>query len=215
MPAPATAVARVWANGVSKRVLRQKTWYPGTRVWHLIDARAQVRRGKLPWKPSNPSFSSQHLTASQVVGRLASQIATLLTGKHKPTYVPRLDGGDHVVVVNATEVVFTGRKWDQKLYRHHTGWPGGLKEMSARRMREKFPERILEYAVKGMLPKNTLRKQRMNRLHVYPGPEHMHEAQIKGSHRMFAHRFPLAFPQGWKPKLFVEGDSSPSHSVRR
>ncbi|KAJ1620140.1 50S ribosomal protein L13, partial [Pavlovales sp. CCMP2436] len=122
--------------------------------WHIIDARAQI------------------------VGKLAANIATLLTGKHKPTYVHRFDCGDNVVVVNAQEVVFTGRKWTQKLYQHHTGWPGGLRTIVAKDLLAKFPERILQRAVRGMLPKNMLRKQRLNRLHVYAGPDHPHDPQV-------------------------------------
>lgn len=94
----------------------------------------------------------------QVVGRLASQIATILMGKDKPTYTPNKDDGDVVVVVNAADVEFTGRKWDQKLYRWHTGYPGGLKERTAKDQFSRRPEAIIEAAVNGMLPKNNLRR---------------------------------------------------------
>lgn len=94
----------------------------------------------------------------QVVGRLASQIAKVLTGKDKPTYLPHVDDGDAVVVVNAAQVDFTGRKWDQKLYRWHTGYPGGLKERTARDQLAREPEAVLQKAVMGMLPKNNMRR---------------------------------------------------------
>ena len=101
------------------------------RKWYVIDAQGQT------------------------VGRLASQIATVLRGKHKPTYTPHVDCGDHVIVINADKVVFTGKKLDQKLYRRHTGYAGGLKETKARDMLNTHPERVIMFAVKGMLPKNS------------------------------------------------------------
>lgn len=113
----------------------------------------------------------------QTVGRLASRVAAILRGKHKPTFTPFLDMGDHVVIVNAEKVVFTGNKVDQKFYRHHTGWPGGLKEMKARDMLARRPERVLEEAVKGMLPKTKLGRAMAKKLKVYVGPSHPHEAQ--------------------------------------
>jgi large subunit ribosomal protein L13 len=112
-----------------------------------------------------------------VLGRLASKVAMLLMGKHKPTYTPFLDTGDHVVIVNADKVRLTGRKEDDKLYRTHSGYPGGLKEIQARKMRQKRPERMLELAVQGMLPKNKLGKQMYRKLNVYAGPKHPHQAQ--------------------------------------
>jgi large subunit ribosomal protein L13 len=115
--------------------------------------------------------------AGQTVGRLSTRVATILRGKHKPTYTPFLDMGDHVVIVNAEKVVFTGNKLDEKMYRHHTGWPGGLKEVSARKQLERHPERILEAAIQGMLPKNKLGRAMAKKLKVYVGPEHPHEAQ--------------------------------------
>jgi len=112
-----------------------------------------------------------------VLGRLATRAATLLMGKHKPTYTPFLDTGDHVVVINAKKVKLTGRKEEQKMYRHHSGYPGGLKETQARRMRESRPERMLELAIQGMLPKTKLGKQMYRKLNVYAGDKHPHQAQ--------------------------------------
>nr|WP_307991137.1 50S ribosomal protein L13 [uncultured Niameybacter sp.] len=113
----------------------------------------------------------------QTVGRLASQIAAVLRGKNKPTYTPHVDCGDHVIVINAEKVVFTGKKLDQKLYRRHSGYAGGLKETKARDMLNTHPERVIMYAVKGMLPKNSLGRQMLTKLRVYAGTEHNHEAQ--------------------------------------
>ena len=115
--------------------------------------------------------------ADQVLGRLATRVATLLSGKHKPGYAPFLVTGDHVVIINAGKVRLTGQKLDQKLYRWHTGYPGGLKEVSARRLYETRPERIIQEAVLGMLPKNKLRKKMAKRLRIYAGSEHPHAAQ--------------------------------------
>lgn len=112
-----------------------------------------------------------------VLGRIASKAATLLMGKHKPTYTPFLDTGDHVIVINAKKVKLTGRKEDQKMYRHHSGYPGGLKEVKAARMRETRPERMLELAIAGMLPKTKLGKQMVRKLNVYAGDRHPHQAQ--------------------------------------
>ena len=114
---------------------------------------------------------------NQVLGRLATKAAMMLMGKHKPDYTPFLKTGDHVVVVNAEKVVLTGKKEDDKLYRRHSGYPGGLKETNARKLRQDHPERLVEFAVAGMLPKNKLGKQLAKRLRVYVGPEHPHEAQ--------------------------------------
>lgn len=126
----------------------------GEPAWHIIDAE------------------------SQVVGRLATKIADLLRGKSKPEFVLNMDCGDHVVVINADKVIFTGAKWDDKKYYHHTRFPGGLKEITARRALETKPEFILENAVKGMLPKNKLQNEWMKRLHVYAGTEHPHQANV-------------------------------------
>ena len=113
----------------------------------------------------------------RVLGRLATRAATLLSGKNKPGYAPFLITGDHVVIVNAAKVRLTGQKLDQKVYRRHTGYPGGLREVSARKMYETRPERMIEEAILGMLPKNKLRKQMARRLRVYRGAEHPHAAQ--------------------------------------
>lgn len=113
----------------------------------------------------------------QVVGRLASEAARLLMGKHKPMYTPFLDCGDHVVVVNADKIVLTGNKLDDKVYYRHSGYPGGIREIRARRMLRDHPERILELAIKGMLPKSRLGRQMARKLRVYAGPEHPHQAQ--------------------------------------
>ena len=113
----------------------------------------------------------------QVLGRLATRAAMLLMGKDKPDYTPFLKTGDHVIVVNAEKVRLTGKKEDQKMYRRHSGYPGGLKSVSARRQRAQFPTRMIESAVAGMLPKNKLGKQLATRLRVYAGETHPHQAQ--------------------------------------
>jgi large subunit ribosomal protein L13 len=107
----------------------------------------------------------------QVLGRLATRIASLLIGKDKPTYTPFLDCGDHIVVINAERVKLTGNKMDQKMYRHHSGWPGGLKEVSIRSLMQRRPEEVIREAVLGMLPKNKLRARRAKKLRVYAGSE--------------------------------------------
>ena len=113
-----------------------------------------------------------------VVGRLASVIAMRLRGKHKPTYTPHLDCGDNVIVINAEQVVFTGRKRNQKVYYHHTGHPGGIKERTAKFILEgRFPERVVEKAVERMVPRGPLGRKQMLNLRVYKGAEHPHEAQ--------------------------------------
>ena len=113
----------------------------------------------------------------QTVGRLAVQIANVLRGKHKPTYTPHIDSGDHVIVINAEKVVISGKKYEEKLYRHHTGYIGGLKTFTFKQMMERKPERIMEIAVGGMLPHNRLGRQQIKKLHVYVGAEHPHQAQ--------------------------------------
>jgi large subunit ribosomal protein L13 len=113
----------------------------------------------------------------QTLGRAASQIATLLRGKHKPIFSPHVDCGDYVVVTNCEKVEMTGNKWEEKMYRRHSGYPGGLNEISAEELLERKPERILEFAVKGMLPKNKLSEEVIKKLKVYAGSEHPHEAQ--------------------------------------
>ncbi len=134
-----------------------RTEYPSKhdikRAWHVIDAN------------------------DAVLGRVASRAAMLLMGKHKTTFAPSIDTGDHVVIVNAAKVKLTGGKENQKLYRRHTGYPGGLIETGARRMRETRPERMLELAISGMLPKTKLGKQMYRKLNVYAGENHPHQAQ--------------------------------------
>ena len=124
-----------------------------TRRWILIDA------------------------SSAPLGRVSTQIAKYLIGKYKPTYSPHIDGGDYVVVINAGQTVVTGDKEEQKTYYRHSGFPGGIKDATLKEVREKYPERIIEAAVKGMLPKNKLSPERMKRLKVFVGSEHAHTAQ--------------------------------------
>jgi len=134
-----------------------RTEYPSKhdikRAWHVIDANEAV------------------------LGRVASRAAMLLMGKHKTTFAPSIDTGDHVIIVNAAKIKLTGGKENQKLYRRHTGYPGGLIETGARRMRETRPERMLELAISGMLPKTKLGKQMYRKLNVYAGEHHPHQAQ--------------------------------------
>lgn len=112
-----------------------------------------------------------------ILGRLATQVALILRGKHKPTYTPHADAGDFVIVVNANKVRLTGRKMDQKMYYWHTGYPGGIKGRTAREMLDRKPEEVLRRAVKGMLPKNNLGRAMMSKLKIYASPEHPHQAQ--------------------------------------
>ena len=111
------------------------------------------------------------------LGRLASEVASILRGKNKPQYAPNADMGDYVIIVNAEKVAVTGKKLEQKMYRHHSGWTGGLKETRLDKMLETHPERVIEHAVKGMLPKNALGRKMFGKLHVYAGAEHPHAAQ--------------------------------------
>lgn len=113
----------------------------------------------------------------QTVGRLATQIATLLRGKHKPTFSPNIDGGDFVVVINAEKIQLIGKKQDQKMYYRHSNYPGGFKQVSYRRMLATHPDRIIRHAVKGMLPKTRLGRQQLIKLRVYAGGSHPHAAQ--------------------------------------
>ena len=133
------------------------TWHPKAaeiqRNWVLVDANGET------------------------LGRLATQIAHLLRGKHKPTWSPHVDGGDFVIVINASGVELTGRKAQQKIYYRHTGYPGGLKETPYRIMLAKHPERVIKFAVKGMLPKNRLGRRMLKKLYVYGGSTHPHAAQ--------------------------------------
>jgi len=123
------------------------------RNWHVIDA------------------------ADQVLGRVASRVASILMGKEKAYYTDFLETGDFVVVVNAGSIRLTGKKWEQKMYRSHSGYPGGLKEISARDLFQKHPERLMEYAVRGMLPKNKMGDKLIRKLKVYAGADHPHQAQ--------------------------------------
>ncbi len=113
----------------------------------------------------------------QTLGRLATRVATILRGKHKPIFTPHVDCGDYVIIVNAEKIHVTGQKMTQKKYYRHSGYPGGLKEISLRDQLQKFPERVIESAVRGMLPKNRLGRRMFKKLKVYPGPNHPHEAQ--------------------------------------
>lgn len=129
-------------------------------------------------KPSEVSRRWILIDAAEApLGRIATQIATYLTGKYKPTYTAHIDGGDYVVVINAKDAVVTGDKETGKVYYHHTGFPGGIKDATLAEVRAKFPERIIENAVQGMLPKNKLLDARMKRLKVFVGSEHAHTAQ--------------------------------------
>ncbi|HXH72841.1 MAG TPA: 50S ribosomal protein L13 [Mariprofundaceae bacterium] len=112
-----------------------------------------------------------------VLGRLATQIATVLRGKHRPQYTPHADCGDHVIVINADKIRVTGNKETQKVYHHHTGYIGGLKSISLDKQRQKFPERIIEAAVKGMMPRGPLGRAMLKKLKVYAGSDHPHAAQ--------------------------------------
>jgi large subunit ribosomal protein L13 len=120
----------------------------------------------------------------KTLGRLATEIARLLRGKNKPHYTPHVDTGDFVVVVNAEKVVVTGKKAEQKVYRRHTGYPGGLKETSYEQMLERKPTEILRRAVKGMMPRTRLGRQQFRKLKVYAGPEHPHDAQAPESYEV-------------------------------
>jgi large subunit ribosomal protein L13 len=123
------------------------------RQWHVIDA------------------------SDMVLGRLASHAAILLRGKHKPIFAPHVDTGDFVIIVNADKVVLTGRKLEQKLAHHHSGYPGGLRSTAYGDLLDQHPERVIEKAVRGMLPKNTLGRSQLSKLKVYAGPNHPHQAQ--------------------------------------
>lgn len=140
-----------------EKVIVEKTYYPKegdiTREWFVVDAN------------------------DQNLGRLASQIATYLIGKHKPTFTPGVDTGDFVIVINAERVRVTGNKLDDKVYYRHTGYPGGIKEITLRQQLNKFPERVIHKAVWGMLPHNKMGRKMIKKLKVYAGPEHPHNAQ--------------------------------------
>lgn len=115
--------------------------------------------------------------ADQTLGRLTSQVAAILRGKNKPTFTPNVDTGDYVIVINAEKIKVTGKKLDQKIYYSHSDYVGGMKETTLREMMNKKPEKVIELAVKGMLPKGPLGRQMIKKLHVYAGAEHGHEAQ--------------------------------------
>jgi large subunit ribosomal protein L13 len=123
------------------------------RDWHLVDA------------------------TDKTLGRLASEVALRLRGKHKPEYTPHVDTGDHIVVVNAEKIRVTGNKMEDKIYHHHTGYIGNLKSVPLNKLLDEHPERVIEKAVKGMMPKNKLGRAMYKKLHVYAGPEHPHAAQ--------------------------------------
>ncbi|MCM3358502.1 MULTISPECIES: 50S ribosomal protein L13 [unclassified Psychrobacillus] len=113
----------------------------------------------------------------QTLGRLASEVAAILRGKNKPTFTPNVDTGDHVIIINAEKIHLTGNKLNDKIYYRHTQFAGGLKQRTALEMRTKYPTKMIELAIKGMLPKNTLGRQMFGKLHVYAGAEHPHAAQ--------------------------------------
>ncbi len=121
--------------------------------------------------------------SGRTLGRLATEIAVLLKGKHKPIYSPHLDVGDHVIVVNAARVRVTGDKMTKKIYYRHSQYPGGLKSTSLEKMMETHPIRVIEHAVKGMLPHNRLGAAMYRKLRVYPGPEHPHQGQVKATEK--------------------------------
>jgi len=114
---------------------------------------------------------------NKILGRLATQIAMRLRGKHKPIFTPHADTGDFIVVINAEKVSLTGKKWDKKIYYRHSGYIGGLKEITAKKLLEKKPEDVLRFAVKGMLPKNSLGRRQLKKLKIYVGSDHPHQAQ--------------------------------------
>jgi large subunit ribosomal protein L13 len=137
----------------------------------------QLQRTFSP-KPGDVERSWYVVDATDVpLGRLASEVAQVLRGKNKPTYAPHIDGGDHVIVVNAEKVHVSGSKELEKIYYRHSGYPGGLRALTLSEIRETHPERIIEIAVKGMLPKNRLGRQMYTKLKVYAGPDHPHAAQ--------------------------------------
>lgn len=142
-------------NGSQSRVVKTYTAKPSDikREWHLIDAK------------------------DKVLGRIATEIATRLRGKHKPQYTPHMDTGDYLVVINAEKIRVTGRKASQKVYYRHSGYPGGLKSITFEKLIQRAPHRVIELAVKGMLPRGPLGRAMFRKLRVYAGPQHKHEAQ--------------------------------------
>lgn len=139
--------------------MERRTWSPKgqeqfqNRSWFIVDAEGQT------------------------LGRVASVVAATLRGKNKPTYSPHMDMGDYVIVVNADKIVLTGKKETQKIYYRHSGYPGGLRQINVRDQRKRFPTRIIEIAVRGMLPKNTLGERQLGKLKIYAGGEHPHQSQ--------------------------------------
>lgn len=124
-----------------------------TRKWYVVDAEGKT------------------------LGRMASEVAAILRGKNKPTYTPHVDGGDYVIIINAEKVQVTGKKRKEKIYKRHTGYPGGLREVTFEKLQAKHPEEIIRHAVKGMMPNGKLGRQMFKKLKVYVGPEHNHAAQ--------------------------------------
>jgi large subunit ribosomal protein L13 len=165
MPSRVNRKFLTWGKNCSKRVvyiflkrgLEMKTYVAKEqdiiRRWHLVDAQ------------------------DKVLGRLATNVAMRLRGKHKPIFAPYADTGDFVVIVNAEKVKLTGRKWDKKIYYRHSGYMGGLKQITAKKLHEKRPEDLLRFAVRGMLPKNSLGRRQLKKLKIYVGPNHPHQAQ--------------------------------------
>jgi large subunit ribosomal protein L13 len=127
----------------------------------------------------NDSIRAWHLVDAQdkILGRLASEVASILRGKHKPTFTPHVDGGDHVVIVNAAGIQMTGDKWTSKTYYHHSDYPGGFKSTTAGKLLTERPERLVRWAIQGMLPKTKLGRAMIKKLRVYSGPDHPHQAQ--------------------------------------
>ena len=142
------------------------------KVWHVLDAEGQT------------------------LGRLSTEVARLLMGKHKPTYAPHLDMGDFVVVINAEKIRVTGKKLDDKIYYRHTGYVGGLKETTLADMLRRKPQQVLEKSVKGMLPRNKLARHQLGHLKVYAGPDHPHQAQVRAGQKKNGKEEPVAATTG-------------------
>jgi large subunit ribosomal protein L13 len=216
-----TRTPRALALGAMSGPVVTKLATETPRMWHVVDAKNQVRSGARELGATRAARRCQQLLRAgrtaqplaaqpaapapprpppppppppiaQIIGRLAPQLARLLAGKHKPVFAPHVDAGDYVVVVNARHAVFTGDKMKEKLYKWHTGWFGGLKTLTARQVHERAPERLIEHAVKGMLAPNKLRKQRMTRLRIFPDDAHEHGRQVAASAR-YAPAFLAAF----------------------
>lgn len=168
-----------------RRCAKQKL---SNNEYRLPAVRSQNAQGSKKERETMKSYMAKPLeverrwyvvdATDQIVGRLAAKVAAVLRGKNKPTFTPNVDTGDYVIIINADKVRLTGKKEEKKVYTHYTGFAGGLKEISYEWMMENHPERIMEKAIKGMLPHNTLGRQMYRRLKVYAGPEHNHEAQM-------------------------------------